>query len=88
MLEARGLGKSFGQSAGFPPFATGARDPSADKNMLSMALHRKIGPEIRAHLSPLQWEHITFHGTYPFNRPGSSGRLRDLHDPAADDPEL
>jgi TnpA family transposase len=21
-----------------------------------------IGPEIRAHLSPLQWEHIDFHG--------------------------
>ena len=49
----------------------------------------KIGPEIRAHLSPLQWEHINFHGTYPFNRPELPGRLRDLRDPTADnDPEL
>ncbi|MFI7454501.1 Tn3 family transposase [Nonomuraea sp. NPDC049714] len=48
-----------------------------------------IGPEIRAHLSPLQWEHINFHGTYPFNRPELPGRLRDLRDPtAADDPDL
>jgi hypothetical protein len=28
----------------------------------------EISPEIRAHLSPLQWAHINFHGTYPFNR--------------------
>lgn len=27
-----------------------------------------ISPEIRAHLSPLQWEHINFVGSYPFNR--------------------
>jgi hypothetical protein len=26
----------------------------------------KISPEIRAHLSPLQWEHINFHGKYSF----------------------
>ncbi len=45
----------------------------------------KISPEIRAHLSPLQWEHINFHGTYPFNRPELPGRLRDLRDPYADD---
>ena len=45
----------------------------------------KISPEIRAHLSPLQWEHINFHGTYPFNRPDLPGRLRDLRDPYADD---
>ncbi|GGP14368.1 transposase [Nonomuraea glycinis] len=49
----------------------------------------KISAEIRAHLSPLQWEHINFHGTYSFNRPELPGRLRDLRDPtAADDPEL
>ncbi len=45
----------------------------------------RISPEIRAHLSPLQWEHINFHGTYPFNRPELPGRLRDLRDPSADD---
>ena len=45
----------------------------------------QISPEIRAHLSPLQWEHINFHGTYPFNRPELPGRLRDLRDPSADD---
>ncbi|MEU7900611.1 hypothetical protein AB0B45_48260 [Nonomuraea sp. NPDC049152] len=40
-------------------------------------------------MSPLQWEHINFHGTYPFNRPELPGRLRD-RDPttADDDPEL
>jgi hypothetical protein len=37
----------------------------------------KISPGIRAHLSPLQWEHINFHRTYPFNRPELPGRLRD-----------
>ncbi len=47
----------------------------------------KISPEIRAHLSPLQWEHINFHGTYPFNRPELPGRLRDLRDPYDDDQE-
>jgi TnpA family transposase len=45
----------------------------------------RISPEIRAHLSPLQWEHINFHGTYLFNRPELPGRLRDLRDPTADD---
>ena len=45
----------------------------------------QISPEIRAHLSPLVWEHINFHGTYPFNRPELPGRLRDLRDPYADD---
>jgi hypothetical protein len=45
----------------------------------------QISPEIRAHLSPLQWEHINFHGTYPFNRPELPGRLRDLRHPSADD---
>ncbi|GAA4054540.1 hypothetical protein [Actinomadura miaoliensis] len=49
----------------------------------------KIGPELGAALSPPRWEHINFHGTYPFNRPEVPSRLRDLRDPAADnDPEL
>ncbi|MEQ4722939.1 hypothetical protein [Nonomuraea sp. B19D2] len=33
--------------------------------------------EIRARLSPLLYEHINFHGFYPFNRPDLGGRLRD-----------
>ena len=45
----------------------------------------RISPEIRAHLSPLQREHINFHGTYPFNRPEFPGLLRDLRDPYDDD---
>ncbi|WP_326640152.1 transposase [Streptosporangium sp. NBC_01755] len=28
-----------------------------------------IGPENRSRLSPLLFEHINFHGFYPFNRP-------------------
>ncbi|TDE58912.1 hypothetical protein E1295_04230 [Nonomuraea mesophila] len=44
-----------------------------------------ISPEIRAHLSPLQWEHINFVGSCPFNRPGLPGRLRDLRDTATAD---
>ena len=47
-----------------------------------------ISPEIRARLSPLVFEHINFHGSYPFHRPGLGGGLRDLRDPrAADDDE-
>ena len=43
----------------------------------------QISPEkIRAHLSPLVWEHINFHGTYPFNRPPAPG-TRPLRDPNA-----
>ncbi|MFF4621836.1 Tn3 family transposase [Nonomuraea jabiensis] len=42
-----------------------------------------IGPETRARLSPLLFEHINFHGFYPFNRPKLGGRLRELSDPAA-----
>ncbi|WP_326647095.1 transposase [Streptosporangium sp. NBC_01755] len=37
----------------------------------------KISPELRAHLSPLQWEHINFVGSYPFNRPERPGWLRE-----------
>ncbi|MEV6868773.1 Tn3 family transposase [Streptosporangium subroseum] len=48
----------------------------------------KISPEIRAHLSPLQWEHINFVGSYPFNRPERPGRLRDLRDPTNADDDL
>jgi hypothetical protein len=47
----------------------------------------KISPEVRAHLSPLQWEHINFVGSYPFNRPELPGRLRDLRDPNVEDGE-
>ncbi len=43
-----------------------------------------ISPEIRAHLSPLQWEHINFHGRYPIVRTHPGGRLRPLRRPGAD----
>lgn len=44
-----------------------------------------ISALIRARLSLLLWEHINFHGTYPFNRPELPGRLRALRDPSVDD---
>jgi hypothetical protein len=40
-----------------------------------------VGTAIRARLSPLSFEHINFHGSYPFQRPQLNGRLRDLRDP-------
>jgi hypothetical protein len=43
----------------------------------------RISPEIRARLSPLGFEHINFHGFYPFHRPDLGEGLRDLRDPAA-----
>ncbi|MFC7641572.1 Tn3 family transposase [Streptosporangium lutulentum] len=46
-----------------------------------------ISPAIRARLSPLLFEHINFHGFYPFNRPDLGGRLRELRDPKAADKE-
>jgi hypothetical protein len=46
-----------------------------------------IGPEIRARLSPLIWEHINFHGSYPFIRPETPGNLRPLRDATAEDDE-
>ena len=46
-----------------------------------------ISPEIRARLSPLGFEHINFHGFYPFNRPDLGGGLRDLRDPGVTDQE-
>jgi hypothetical protein len=46
-----------------------------------------ISPEIRARLSPLLFEHINFHGFYPFNRPDLGGGLRELGDPGAADQE-
>ncbi|MGN9845833.1 Tn3 family transposase [Nonomuraea sp. H19] len=46
-----------------------------------------IGPEIRARLTPLIWEHINFHGTYPFTRPETPGNLRPLRDARAEDDE-
>ncbi|WP_164903626.1 Tn3 family transposase [Nonomuraea polychroma] len=43
---------------------------------------RGISHEIKARLSPLVFEHINFHGSYPFQRPQlEEGRLRDLRDP-------
>ena len=47
----------------------------------------RISPEIRARLSPLGFEHINFHGFYPFHRPDLGEGLRDLRDPAADQEE-
>jgi hypothetical protein len=44
-----------------------------------------VGPQIRARLSPLLFEHINFHGSYPLNRPNLGGRLRDLRDPRTAD---
>ncbi|MEV4752906.1 hypothetical protein AB0K21_41720 [Streptosporangium sp. NPDC049248] len=49
----------------------------ADGNLL-------IGPEIRARLYPLIWEHINFHGSYPFTRPEAPGSLRPLRDATAE----
>ena len=40
-----------------------------------------VGPAIRARLSPLGFEHVNFHGSYPIHRPNLQGRLRDLRDP-------
>jgi TnpA family transposase len=45
----------------------------------------QISPEIRARLSPLVFEHINFHGFYPFHRPDLGEGLRDLRDPSAAD---
>jgi TnpA family transposase len=42
-----------------------------------------ISHDIKARLSPLLFEHINFHGSYPFHRPNLQGRLRDLRDPNA-----
>jgi TnpA family transposase len=46
-----------------------------------------ISHEIRARLSPLAFEHINFHGSYPFHRPDLGGGLRDLRDPYTVDDE-
>ena len=46
-----------------------------------------IPAEIRARLSPLVFEHINFHGFYPFARPDLGGGLRELRDPGASDPD-
>lgn len=44
-----------------------------------------IPAPIRARLSPLQFDHINFHGRYPFTRPELVGDLRPLRDPTAGD---
>lgn len=48
-----------------------------------------LGPELRARLSPLVFEHISlnFNGSYPFVRPGLAGGLRPLRDPNSTDEE-
>jgi TnpA family transposase len=46
-----------------------------------------VGPAIRARLLPLLFEHVNFHGSYPFRRPDLQGSLRDLRDPNAAEPE-
>lgn len=46
-----------------------------------------IGHDIRARLSPLVFEHINFHGFYPFHRPDLGQGLRALRDPNAADSE-
>lgn len=46
-----------------------------------------IGHQVRARLSPLIFEHINFHGFYPFHRPDLGGGLRALRDPAAEPDE-
>ncbi|MFE3453993.1 Tn3 family transposase [Nonomuraea sp. NPDC059194] len=59
---------------------------AAVKKLDSGALGIKGGqvtPEIRAHVLPLMFEHINFHGFYPFNRPEVGGELRELHNSAA-----
>jgi len=44
-----------------------------------------IPEPIRARLSPLQFDHINFHGRYPKTRPDLAGGLRPLRDPNAGD---
>jgi len=44
-----------------------------------------IPEAIRARLSPLQFDHINFHGRYPMARPNLAGQLRPLRDPNAGD---
>ncbi|NJP98556.1 Tn3 family transposase [Nonomuraea sp. FMUSA5-5] len=41
----------------------------------------QISPEIRARLSPLVFEHINFHGSYPFHSPDLGGGPRDATTP-------
>ncbi|WP_214327503.1 transposase [Nonomuraea sediminis] len=45
----------------------------------------QVTQEIRVRLSPPLFEHINFHGFYPFNRPDLGGELRELRDPSAAD---
>ena len=46
-----------------------------------------VTDELLARLSPLQFEHINFHGRYTFGRPQLDGALRPLRDPHAPDDE-
>lgn len=48
-----------------------------------------VTDELLARLSPLRFEHVTFHGRYTFRKPQLHGALRPLRDPyASDDDEL
>lgn len=46
-----------------------------------------ISAEIRARLTPLQFDHINFNGRYPIARPDLTGALRPLRDPGTEDEE-
>jgi hypothetical protein len=46
-----------------------------------------VTDELLARLSPLQFEHINFHGRYTFAQPQLNGSLRPLRDPHAPDDE-
>jgi hypothetical protein len=46
-----------------------------------------VSDELLARLSPLQFEHINFHGRYTFAPPQLGGALRPLRDPHAADDE-
>jgi TnpA family transposase len=44
-----------------------------------------ISTEIRARLTPLQFDHINFNGRYPIARPDLTGALRPLRDPGTEE---
>lgn len=44
----------------------------------------RIPAAIRARLTPLQFDHISFNGRYPIARPDLTGALRPLRDPATE----
>ncbi|GAA3263405.1 hypothetical protein [Nonomuraea helvata] len=46
--------------------------------MVPVAGSPATGPQIRARLSPLLFEHINCPGSHPFHRPDQHGRLREV----------